>query len=145
MRARRLHTSVDFGSLSLDGCDVAIWTRLGEPLGLVELAEQAPCAFVEAMERVRRLVELGLVELLIDDDWQEASLEREFRPRRPRPTLAFEGDAEPGTGIHLKPLPDRNTRARTLLGACVVGRLKRRERYIERPTDPRALAKQFPR
>jgi hypothetical protein len=130
LRVRRTLPVDAIRALPLDSCDMFIVSRLDQAVSLTELAELAPCDFAETMARVRALVELGAVQLFMDDAAEEQEQQRERRsssaPReRPRRDSAGYGRGDPPTGVRLKLDRDVETRKRALIGAVVLGRLKR--------------------
>jgi hypothetical protein len=107
-----------------------ILSRLEQAVSLTELAELSPCDFAETMARVRALVELGAVQLFMDDAAEQQDEQRERRastaPRaQPRRASAPYQRDDPPTGVRLKLSADVETRKRALIGAVVLGRMKR--------------------
>ena len=82
------------------------------------------------MARVRALVELGAVQLFMDDAAEQQDEQRERRagtaPRASvRRASAAYGRDDPPTGVRLRLDADVESRKRVLIGAVVLGRMKR--------------------
>ena len=126
MRVRRNIAADQIRDLPLDSSDMFILSRLEHELSLSELAELAPCDIAETMSRVRALVELGAISLFMDEAAEQHDEERERRssaaPRKER--AAYDRD-DPPTGVRLRLEADTESRKRVLIGAVVLGRMKR--------------------
>jgi hypothetical protein len=125
LRVRRNLPLDDMRDLPLDSSDMFILSRLDHAMALTELAEVAPCDLAETMSRVRALVELGAVTLFLDEAAEEHDEQRERRTSAaPRRESKYDRD-DPPTGVRLKLGADVESRKRVLIGAVVLGRLKR--------------------
>jgi hypothetical protein len=125
LRVRRNIAAEQIRDLPLDNSDMFILSRLDHEMSLSELAEVAPCDIAETMARVRALVELGAVSLFMDDAAEQHDEARERRSSTaPRKERAFERD-DPPTGVRIRLDADMESRKRVLIGAVVLGRMKR--------------------
>jgi hypothetical protein len=125
LRVRRNIAAEQIRELPLDSSDMFILSRLEHEMSLSELAEVAPCDIAETMARVRGLVELGALSLFLDEAAEQHDEERERRSSTaPRKERGFDRD-DPPTGVRLRLDADLESRKRVLIGAVVLGRLKR--------------------
>jgi hypothetical protein len=127
LRVRRTLPVEEIRTLPLDSSDMFILSRLEHPMSLIELAEVAPCDIGETMSRVRALVELGAVQLFVDEAAEQQDAQREQRSSagpRERRESSYDRD-DPPTGVRLKLDVNVESRKRVLIGAVVLGRMKR--------------------
>jgi hypothetical protein len=125
LRVRRNIAAEQIRDLPLDNSDMFILSRLEHEMSLSELAELAPCDIAETMSRVRALVELGALSLFMDEAAEEHDEARERRTSTaPRKDRAFDRD-DPPTGVRLRLDAEVESRKRVLIGAVVLGRMKR--------------------
>jgi hypothetical protein len=100
----RQRSLLDLRSVPIDELDMYLLSRLDEPMSFDQLVEMCPCDALQAVQRITRLAELGLLELCPENAARSPSM----RAREP----GAAGRSEESTPT-LRPVPLAPTKLRT--------------------------------